>query len=201
MVAPNLLKLFLQRDLYIHIGNIHIIRVPPGHVATVTLNNQVRREREKKKRRERLKMDDCHLIFFLCSLLFWSQEKSHTCSRIHCSFLTQRRTYSVQEPITFTGKVILVFWCLLWPLSFSGSLHMLQVPKGKIATVWSGSKPLLLYHRSRPYIVLDNLFRLEAKSEHELFQDSNSEMIHHGSIKRIIPRTGHGEFFLSFFFF
>ncbi len=78
------------------------------------------------------------------------------------------------------------------PYVRNGSLHLLQVPKGCVCTAWHGARPLLLYHREDgPYIVLENLFRIQPKSPAELFYDATEEIISHGSIKRIIPRTGH----------
>jgi hypothetical protein len=78
------------------------------------------------------------------------------------------------------------------PYVRNGSLHMLQVPKGFVCTAWHGARPLLLYHREEgPYIVLENLFRIQPKSATELFYQATEEIISHGSIKRIIPRTGH----------
>ena len=44
-----------------------------------------------------------------------------------------------------------------------GTIHILRIPVGKIAKVWSGPTPCLLYARGdgRPYVVNDPLFRLE----------------------------------------
>lgn len=68
--------------------------------------------------------------------------------------------------------------------------HILQVPNGKIAKVWFGSEPQILEARTEPYIYNDQTFRLEPKSANENFEDATSRIIIHGSIKRIMPRTG-----------
>lgn len=71
-----------------------------------------------------------------------------------------------------------------------GNYHILQIPNGKIGKVWFGSEPHILEARSEPYIYNDQTFRLERKSENENFEDATSRIIVHGSIKRLMPRTG-----------
>jgi len=144
-----------QSDLYINHGNIHIVRVPPGTIAKITLNN------------DPYILDSRKEAYVFKNPLFSFDQKN--------GFVDAGSSYIR-----------------------NGSLHILQVPKGKIATVWVGAKPVLLHFRPEPYIVLDNLFRLEPKSQEgnevardDLFYDANEEIIRHGSIKRIIPPTGH----------
>lgn len=143
-----------QSNLYINHGNIHIVRVPPGNIAKITLNN------------------DPYILD------------------------SRKEAYVFKNPL-FNFDQANGFMDAGSSYIRNGSLHILQVPKGKIATVWVGAKPVLLYFRPEPYIVLDNLFRLEPKTKEgnhdarDLFYDANEEIICHGSIKRIIPPTGH----------
>ncbi len=161
IASPNLQEitersLVDQSDFCINHGNIHMIRVPPGKVACITLLNQP--------------------------------------YILEC----RREPYVFRNPL-FSFNPVNDFADCGAPYIRNGSLHVLQVPKGKIATVWVGPKPVLVYHRNEPYVVLDNLFRLEARananaknrSSDDLFFSANTEIICHGSIKRIIPRTGH----------
>jgi hypothetical protein len=151
--APNL-KTPSQNDLkeksstYIQAGNIHIIRVFPGKVALVKLNNQ--------------------------PFILNSRREPYVFKHAVFAFDPSK---DILDADTSYIK--------------NGPLHVIRVPRGKIATVWAGSRPVLLDFREKPYLVLDNLFRFQAKSKRELFYDASEEIIEHGSIKRIIPRTGH----------
>jgi hypothetical protein len=161
IASPNLQEitersLVDQSDFSINHGNLHIIRVPPGRVACITLRNQP-------------------------------------------YILESRREPYVFKNALFSFNSASDFADCGAPYIRNGSLHVLQVPKGKVATVWVGAKPALLYHRNQPYVILDNLFRLEPRanpnakqqrSSEDLFFSSNAEVIRHGSVKRIIPRTG-----------
>lgn len=71
-----------------------------------------------------------------------------------------------------------------------GTYHILRVPKGKLAKIWLGNEPYLLESRSEPYIFNSPLFKLEPKSNDEILEDAFSEVIIHGSIKRLVPKTG-----------
>lgn len=71
-----------------------------------------------------------------------------------------------------------------------GTYNILRVPKGKIAKIWLGNEPYLLESKEEPYIFNTPYFSLERKSEAELFEDAFSEVIIHGSIKRLVPKTG-----------
>lgn len=71
-----------------------------------------------------------------------------------------------------------------------GNYHILQIPNGKIAKIWVGSHPEILEARSEPYVFDNQTFRLEPKSDNEIFEDATARIIVHGSIKRIMPRTG-----------
>jgi regulator of protease activity HflC (stomatin/prohibitin superfamily) len=68
--------------------------------------------------------------------------------------------------------------------------HILQIPDGKVATVWFGAEPKILESRPDPYIINDQTFRLEKKSANETFESATAGIIQHGAIKRIMPKTG-----------
>lgn len=71
------------------------------------------------------------------------------------------------------------------------NLTILQVPKGKVAKVWlNATNPKLLEHSDEPYVFSDPLFKIEKHTNDEVFIDASQNLIIHGSIKRIIPKTG-----------
>lgn len=70
-----------------------------------------------------------------------------------------------------------------------GTIHILRIPKGKMAKVWFGATPYLFESREEPYIFNDPLFRLEREGNKN-FVDASERLIVHGSIKRIMPKTG-----------
>lgn len=61
-------------------------------------------------------------------------------------------------------------------------LHILRVPKAKIAKIWLGNEPYLLESRNEPYIFNTPYFTIVRKSDKELFFDASSEVIIHGSM-------------------
>jgi regulator of protease activity HflC (stomatin/prohibitin superfamily) len=71
-----------------------------------------------------------------------------------------------------------------------GNYHILQIPRGKVAKIWKGSIPELLEARDTPYLFEDQTFRVEPYSDTETFVSSTESAIIHGSIKRLMPRTG-----------
>ena len=72
-----------------------------------------------------------------------------------------------------------------------GNYNIIQVPKGKVAKVWTNSTtPVLLEENDEPYVFTDPTFKFDKKNDNEDFHDTSEKIIVHGSIKRIIPRTG-----------
>lgn len=86
-----------------------------------------------------------------------------------------------------------------------GTIHILLIPQGKVAKVWFGTKPVILESKSEPYIFDDPNFKLSPKNVNvnvnangpvngqaniTYFEDSFAEVILHGSIKRLMPKTG-----------
>ncbi|GAM21931.1 hypothetical protein SAMD00019534_051060 [Acytostelium subglobosum LB1] len=80
------------------------------------------------------------------------------------------------------------------PYISHSTINILRVPSGKIAKVWLGTQPVILESRREPYVFVDAQFRLVAPdasaSKTNLFYNSISPYIEHGSIKRLIPHTG-----------
>jgi hypothetical protein len=136
-----------QGSLYIKVGNVHILRVPPGKLALVMLNN--------------------------APYVLESRFEPYVFKNPVFSFNPGRDFVSAGSPYIHHGD-----------------LHMLQVPKGRLACCWQGSVPFLLHYRTERFLIKHDLFSVARKSQNELFYDSNSEYILHGSIKRIIPKTG-----------
>lgn len=75
------------------------------------------------------------------------------------------------------------------PYLFHHSVHILQVPKGKLAKVWLGMTPILLESRPEPYVFNSPYFKID-KVNDELFVGTEMKYIAHGSLKRLMPRTG-----------
>lgn len=74
-----------------------------------------------------------------------------------------------------------------------GNFHILRVPRGKVAKIWLGSTPHLLEAREEPYIFNDPTFKIMFTQENQqrnYFYNASDRLIEHGSIKRILPRTG-----------
>ncbi len=73
-----------------------------------------------------------------------------------------------------------------------GTLHILRVPRGKIAKVWIDNQPQLLEYQDKPYTFDNPTFLLDPKQRDPLvlFEDEDAELICHGSLKRLLPRTG-----------
>lgn len=76
------------------------------------------------------------------------------------------------------------------PYISHGNYKILRVPRGKVAKIWLGSTPYLLESSPEPYVFDDPTFRIEQDPNHGYFTDAASELIIHGSIKRLLPRTG-----------
>lgn len=71
-----------------------------------------------------------------------------------------------------------------------GSIHILRIPAGYVAKIWIGACPFILESRATPYVFNSNLFELVKSSNDDLFFNATSELLIHGSIKRVMPRTG-----------
>jgi len=71
-----------------------------------------------------------------------------------------------------------------------GSIHILRVPAGSIAKIWIGTIPYLLEYKEIPYVFNSPLFKIIRESNQNLFFKATAELITHGSIKRVMPRTG-----------
>jgi hypothetical protein len=147
---PNL-KTVKKEDLidmnsdYIQHGTYHIIRVPPGQFAKITINTTP-------------------------------------------YFLTPRNhSYVFNESVfKFDGLVKLSSVYIA-----HGNYNILQIPHGKIAKVWFGAtRPELLNASDIPYVFADPAFSLALKNKDTYFEDATEHIIIHGSIKRILPKTG-----------
>lgn len=75
-----------------------------------------------------------------------------------------------------------------------GNFKILRVPRGKIAKIWLGSTPMILESSPEPYIFNDPTFKIVynqlANNQIEYFTNASDRYIEHGSIKRLLPRTG-----------
>lgn len=70
-----------------------------------------------------------------------------------------------------------------------GNIHILRVPKGKLAKIWLGNTPKILDFRKEPYIFNTPYFQL-VKNQNDYFFDTATKRIEHGSLKRLMPLTG-----------
>lgn len=71
-----------------------------------------------------------------------------------------------------------------------GNLHIVRVPRGKLAAIWLGAKPMLLESQEEPYVFDDPTFSISTFNENDYFIDATTPLITHGSIKRVLPSTG-----------
>ena len=71
-----------------------------------------------------------------------------------------------------------------------GSIHILRIPAGCVTKVWIGSEPILLESRNDAYVFDSSIFKIVKSGKGEIFFKSTSELITHGSIKRVMPHTG-----------
>lgn len=78
-----------------------------------------------------------------------------------------------------------------------GNYSILRVPKGKIAKGWiNDTQPILLEFKEEPYLFTDGLFKPDLKlikdgnSRNSYFEDEINQVIIHGSIKRVLVKTG-----------
>ncbi|KAH3762885.1 vacuolin A [Pelomyxa schiedti] len=72
-----------------------------------------------------------------------------------------------------------------------GTIHILRIPKGFIVKAWHSSEAVFLEAQDEPYVLNTTLFAVEYKDQiRELFYSAADSIIVHGSLKRIIPRTG-----------
>lgn len=72
-----------------------------------------------------------------------------------------------------------------------GNIHILRVPAGSLAKIWIDTKPYLLESRNEAYVFNSPFFKLKKPEDKKsLFFDATSELIKHGSIKRVMPHTG-----------
>jgi len=137
-------------QIYITHGNYHIIRVQPGFVAMIYINNTP-------------------------------------------YFLTPEKNPYVFEQAIFAFNRKNNMVSLNTPYIRHGNYHILQLPKGNVATIWKGPIPEILEAADEPIIFNDATFRLETKiseGKEILYHDATDEKIIHGSIKRLMPRTG-----------
>ena len=74
-----------------------------------------------------------------------------------------------------------------------GSIFIIRVPNGQVATVWSGARPLFLEARDEAYYFDDPTFKLEdgvlplLGGESECFRNARSKIIKHGAMFRLRP--------------
>jgi hypothetical protein len=97
-----------------------------------------------------------------------------------------------EKPYVFNETVFkfVDFVQMTTPYIAHGNYHILQIPRGKVAKIWKGSIPELLEAREMPYLFEDQTFRVEPHSADETFASSTESAIIHGSIKRLMPKTG-----------
>lgn len=80
------------------------------------------------------------------------------------------------------------------PFISHGNYTILRVPRGKVAKIWIGATPYILESRPEPYVIDDPTFKIMynalPNNEKEYFTDASVRLIEHGSIKRLLPRTG-----------
>lgn len=104
-------------------------------------------------------------------------------------FLTPRSAPYVFHDLTFSWDGELNKLKNLWITH--GNYSILRVPKGKIAKGWiNDTQPILLEYREKPYLFKDGIFKPCLQSIKGSFEDTSKQVIVHGSIKRLLIKTG-----------
>ena len=204
-------ELFIdQSNPYIHHGTIHIVRVPKGKIAKVWVNNKPvlleYRDKPYTFVTPYFKIDAAsENDYFIDQSNAYIQHGTIHVIRVPKGKVAkvwvdnqpllleyQDKAYEFTTPYFKIEKASKdeLFVDQSNPYIQHGTIHILRVPKGKIAKVWSENKPLLLEYQDEPYEFTTPYFKIEGASRDELFFDATAQKIVHGQIKRIIPHTG-----------
>ena len=197
-VAPE--NLVNVGDPYIRHGTYHIFRVPPGYVAKITIGTT---PYILSHRSDPYIFN--HPVFTLVQPFTSLQDPwiNHgTCNIFRVppgsiAKITIGTTPYIllhrPEPYIFNHQMfnlIQPFTSLTEAWINHGNYNVLQVPFGKIAKIWLGSNPFILEAREEPYFYTDPSFRVVMNQDKSYFTNASDQIIVHGSLKRLMPRTG-----------
>lgn len=191
---------FKQTDLYISAHGSHIINVPQGMVAKCWLGNQpvfygpghhVVHDQNLKK------VDQNNLVKLSCPYV--NHGNYHIIrvppGKLACIWIDSKAYFlkAREEPYVFNHPVFQFDQPMVNMNSdyiHHGTFHILRIPEGRIAKVWFGNRPQLLESKPEPYIFNDPQFNLIRKNDDMMYEFADAEVIVHGPIKRLLPRTG-----------
>jgi regulator of protease activity HflC (stomatin/prohibitin superfamily) len=190
---------FDQFSPEINHGSIHIIRVQPGQIAKIQLNNKPHFLYS----REQPYVFNSVYFNFLGFVDQFSNYIEHGVARIIrvqpgkvAKIWLDNKPYLLpakNEPYFFNSPYIKYdgIESLMSEHIQHGTIHIVRVPQGKIAKVWDGQRAQLLSSSEQPYVFNSPYFSLEPNSKNPLinFEDASDNLIVHGPIKRIIPST------------
>lgn len=193
-------------QLYINHGQIHVIRVPNGLVAKVTINGTPHLLTERK---EAYVFDDPTFYRFDAEKDYASLNNPYIHhGQIHVLRVPANKIAKIiingipqllaarRDPYVFCDPTFQVFkpeehYCNVndnWIQH--GNILILRVPAGKVLKIWDNSEPVLLEHRKEPYEYQDPNVILAGQNYQGALANATDAVIEHGSIKRIITSTG-----------
>lgn len=189
-------------DTYIQHGMYHIIRVQQGTMAKAWLGTQpffllpknepyvIKDPMFKLGEPRFVKFTERYINHGNCHIIRVPQgHMAKAWLGTNAFFLKSRdEPYVFQDPIFRLADPMLVK--ITEGYIKHGTHHILRIPEGKVAKAWFGTRPEILEARPEPYVFNDQYFSLTPKSGHEYFENADEEVIIHGAIKRLLPKTG-----------
>ncbi|HEX2549561.1 MAG TPA: hypothetical protein VHM20_07020, partial [Gammaproteobacteria bacterium] len=208
--------IIFQSENYIEHGNFHQLRVPPGKVAKILVNNIP----------QLLHPNINNTPYIINTPIFKFNPASDFVNETE-NYIRHETIHMVRVPPGYFAKVIVDNIPKLLPptennqphtfhttnFKFNpttdcvnqntsyithGIRHILRLPKGSVAKAWYGNTPVLLERLSdeqdsKVYDFEDPQFRLEEtryQNKSFLFLSASEKLIEHGSRKRVIPPIG-----------
>lgn len=193
-------------DAYINHGQIHVIRVPVGKIAKVTINGTPHLLMPQK---EAYVFDDPTFQRFNPATDYQNMNDNYIQhGQIHVLRVPANKLAKIMingipqllearpEPYVFCDPNFQAFkpsehYCNVNDNSIQhGNIMILRVPAGKVLKIWDNGEPVLLEHRKEPYKYHDPNVYLAGNNYADSLIDATESLVVHGSIKRIITNTG-----------
>lgn len=194
------LGIFKQIDLYLGAHGSHLINVPPGQLARAWLGNEpiflgpgphvIHDQNFRKVQRDDLSdLGDQYIQHGIYHIIrippgkiakVWIGTTPYFLRAHEGPYVFKHPTFRIERPLLDLRSEYI----------HHGNYHVLRIPEGKVAKVWFGTKPAILEARDEPYILNDPCFKLIPKDDDNYFEEADEEVILHGAIKRLMPRTG-----------
>jgi regulator of protease activity HflC (stomatin/prohibitin superfamily) len=193
-----------RMDTYIHNGMIHVLRVPNNQIAKIRIGNVPYFLVSRKD------------PYIFNNPLFVFDEKTDLVNQTD-TYIQNGTLHSLRVPAGYIAEVLLNTKPYLLPSRREPyiinnpqfvfdekkglvketevyihwkTIHKLRVPAQKIIKAWKGAEPLLLESRVKPYYFDDPTFDVFKEDNGGFLYDATSQWMQHGTLKRIIPKTG-----------